>query len=213
MYTYSWNGKEKRFDDNLPYIVQAYLAWLDDEAIRNRVYMRQTRGKISGFTDKTSMSRSKRNFHFDMETCYENGGETFYNIQLQGRANPSSKSVSKGKTGKSTDSFCDVHISKDATPSPEVFRTACWSSAERCNENNEGRRTTKTMKVVIRKDNTWINEETGETGFDEASREEGESMRSASTAEKKRALLDRQEKGELVPQWEWDNAHDESSHM
>ncbi|KAI9707007.1 MAG: hypothetical protein M1820_004595 [Bogoriella megaspora] len=208
MDTYTWDGVEKRFDDNLPYIVQAYLAWLDEEDITDRIYMRETQGEIHGFADNTSSSRSNRNFHFDMQNCYKRGEETFYNIQLQGNANAESQSVSVRRTGDSTDSFCDVHISKEATPSPKVFRAACWSSARRCNERSGPRRARRatTMKVFIYKDNTWVNEETGEEGFDKAAREEEERMRSASIAEKRQALLDRQEKGELVPQWEWDKA-------
>ncbi|KAF2416323.1 hypothetical protein EJ08DRAFT_654755 [Tothia fuscella] len=71
-----------------------------------------------------------------------------------------------------SDSFCDVQISEHATPTPAVFRAACWSSAENCHEQVEGKHKTKTMSVIIHADNTWTNEETGEQGYDEKAEKE-----------------------------------------
>ena len=160
MLKYTWEGKEYKVKNTLPLLAQAYIALLDDAAIEERAWMREKPGtRLTRFVDNTET----KTFRFDMQKTYrtENDNEKFYCIQMQ--INRESKSGSAASMSPS--SCCDVQISEHASPSPALFRAACWSSARECDKQAQsGKFKAKTMKVIISRNNTWKNEETEESG-------------------------------------------------
>ncbi|KAF2008710.1 hypothetical protein BU24DRAFT_415764 [Aaosphaeria arxii CBS 175.79] len=157
----SKKGEEKKVIKTRPYQAQAYLTLLSLEHIQQRVWMKEQNGKrIDEFEDMTGYD----SFRFDMQTKSTRDDGHYYCIQMQSNRESKSRSVS-GKP--KSHSYCDVQIHENATPSPTVFLDACWSSAAQNDKQTPGTSKPKTMTVIIRADNTWINLDTSEVGYDE----------------------------------------------
>ena len=194
---YSWHGETLTCGDETPKLAQAYLALLEDEAIQEQPWIgRNVRQKISRLQDNTGT----KSIRFELEAKYndKDTNEEVYCIQMQVNREGRSKSLSKRRTGTSFDSLCEVHIPKSVSPTPTVFRDACWSSAKHCNKPaTEGNRNTKTYKVRITSNHEWKNEDDGESGKDEAVENAAEEQARADHQAKQSALEEKIESGEV----------------
>jgi hypothetical protein len=165
--TYTWKGVEEKVVKACPLHAQAYLALLNPEDIKDRVWMKEQSGKrIKEFKDLAGYD----SFRFDLQTKSKRRDGYYYCIQMQSNRESRNYAV-PGKPNSY--SYCDVQIHSEASPSPTMFLDACWSSAAQCNNiTKEGDKKPKTMTVVIYANNTWRNLETGEEGCDEEAKAE-----------------------------------------